>query len=62
MDETRWTNKVLECVPQEGRKRGRQRRGWRDNIKETMGEREGAEEDCHRRVETGGGETAKSVK
>lgn len=37
MEETRWKRKVLECVPQERRKRGRQRRDWRGDIKETTG-------------------------
>jgi hypothetical protein len=64
MDKKRWPGKVLECVPQEKRERGRQRRGWRDDIKRAMEARNMAEEDCYRREErreTGGGETATAV-
>jgi hypothetical protein len=49
MDKTRWPGKVLECVPHEKRERGRQRRGWRDDIKRAMEARNMAKEDCYRR-------------
>jgi predicted transposase YdaD len=51
MDETRWPRKVLEWVPQEKGKRGRQRRGWRDDIKQGTEARGTAEEGCYGREE-----------
>jgi predicted transposase YdaD len=46
MKERKWTRKILEWVPQEKLKRGRPRRGWRDDIKEAMEARDRAEEGC----------------
>jgi hypothetical protein len=36
MDEMRWTREVLKWVPQEKRKQGWPRQGWRDNTKDAM--------------------------
>jgi hypothetical protein len=47
MDETRWPGKVIKRVSQEKRKRGRSRRGWRDDIKEAIEARD-LEEECYR--------------
>jgi hypothetical protein len=37
MEEKGWTRKVIKWVPQEKCKGGRQRRDWRDDIKEGTG-------------------------
>jgi hypothetical protein len=56
MDEMRWPRKVLKRVNQDEGKRGRPRRGWRDDMKGAMETRDTAEEDCYRRGEWGLGE------
>jgi hypothetical protein len=53
MGETRWPRKAVKWVQQEKGKRGRPRRGWRDDMKRATEARDTAEEDCYRR---GGGE------
>jgi hypothetical protein len=44
MDETRWPRKAVKWAPQEKCERGRQRRGWTEDIKEAMEGRESAVE------------------
>jgi hypothetical protein len=59
-------SEILEWVPQEKRKQGRPKRGWRDDVKEATEARDRAEQDCCRREEwrlgAGNGDSCKIIR